>query len=443
MKTKISKNIPTFILTLALGISLLFPSCKKDNPVVPPTPEPPKAVSLSLVDVSCTEAFIKVTAADSVLPVSISLSKDDHTIASFTLAKTDTIVIDTTLQPNQSYTYQTTAQISGKEEKSDTLQVKTLNVTSDNFTWQTFTFGNPDYGSSLLRDVAIIDKNNIWVVGEIYNDSTGQAYNAVHWDGQNWELKRIPYYYQGQPFYNPIQTLYAFANDDIWFGGNGIIHWDGNQYDPIPIPTNVWGPHQINKIWGTSSNSLYIVGNDGKIAQYQNGNWSRIESGTTTNINDIWGYYDSSANKPLILCAASSRYELGDYKLLSISGNIANEYITWPYTRLYGIWFNSPLKIYVVGSGAYVYINNNLKALNLSTNFFLTSVKGNDLNDIYISTSDAQVYHYDGINWRQAYNGIYGDYEGLDVKGNTIVLVGYNIEGGIICRAVITLGIHN
>jgi len=47
-----------------------------------------------------------------------------------------------------------------------------------------------------------------------------------------------------------------------------------------------------------------------------------------------------------------------------------------------------------------------------------------------------------GINWKGMSNGIYGKYEGMDVKGNTVVLVGYNIEGGMVGTAVITVGKH-
>ena len=141
------------LTSILLLCSLVLLACKKDNPVVPLPPEPPKAVILSLADVSCTEVFIKVIAADSVLPLNISLTKDDGAFASFTLTKTDTVVIDTTLRPDHIYTYQTTETINGDEEKSDTLQVKSLNITSNNFTWQTFTFGEPAYGSSELNDM--------------------------------------------------------------------------------------------------------------------------------------------------------------------------------------------------------------------------------------------------------------------------------------------------
>ena len=92
------------------------------------------------------------------------------------------------------------------------------------------------------------------------NDSLGnpdsKRYNAVIWNGTKWSVIRIPYYFQGQPFYNPIQSVFTFGPSDVWFCGNGVVHFDGSSFIPVPIPTNVWGPYQMNKIWGSSSNDL-------------------------------------------------------------------------------------------------------------------------------------------------------------------------------------------
>jgi hypothetical protein len=427
------------LLTISL---ILVSSCKKDNPVIPPLTDPPKAVSLSLADVSCTEAFIRVIAADSVLPLSISLTRDENEIANFALTQPDTVIIDTSLQPDNIYTYQTIVGINGTDEKSDTIEVRTLKVSSDNFTWQTFTFGDSAYGSSKLNDVVIIDENNIWAVGEINNDATGQAYNAVHWDGHSWVLKRILFYgICGQtvlvPY--PAKAIFTTGNDTVWIAMDGdqitrLVR--GVQTQPLCLPSS----YAINKMWGRNNEDFYMVGSAGNITHYENGNWSNIESGTTSNINDIWGVKDSSANNLLVLCTVSNRYESGDYKLLSVSGNTSTEYISWPHARLYGVWFNTPQKIYIVGDGAYVYMNNSLRTINLPTNYFKTRIKGNALNDIFISVSNAQVLHYNGINWSEIYYGIYGSYEGMDVKGNTIASVGYNIEGGMVGKAVVTIG---
>jgi hypothetical protein len=58
-----------------------------------------------------------------------------------------------------------------------------MDATSHDFTFQTFTFCGTA-GSSTLYDVAIINENNIWAVGEIPVTDTSQngstMYNAVH-----------------------------------------------------------------------------------------------------------------------------------------------------------------------------------------------------------------------------------------------------------------------
>jgi len=53
-----------------------------------------------------------------------------------------------------------------------------MDTTSHNFIWEIDTLG---IGGSYLNDVAIIDENNIWVVGNIETDTA--TYNAAHWDG--------------------------------------------------------------------------------------------------------------------------------------------------------------------------------------------------------------------------------------------------------------------
>ncbi|HSP88928.1 MAG TPA: hypothetical protein VLN45_12405, partial [Ignavibacteriaceae bacterium] len=161
------KKLLSFLIFFT--VTFIFNSCKEEPPVTPP-PIEPKVIFLKLVDVSCTEAFITITANDTLLPVNITLNKDDATLYNFTLTTTDTTVIDITLAPNKTYVYQAAAVVNGVTKKSDTLQVQTLTITSDNYTWQKFTFGVG--ASSIFNDVAIIGENNIYVVGEIYlNDS--------------------------------------------------------------------------------------------------------------------------------------------------------------------------------------------------------------------------------------------------------------------------------
>ena len=382
------------------------------------------------------------------MPVSIVLNKDDAALFNFTLTKTDTTIIDTTLQAGKTYIYQTSAVINGKEEKSDTLKVSTLDTTSHDFTWQTFTFGDADAGSSQLFNVTIISEDNIWCVGDIYvADSSENGYtnyNAVHWDGSKWELLRIPYYYQNQPYYNPIQTIFSFGKNDLWFCGNGVIHWDGIKYNPIS--SNIWGPHQINKLWGVSNNNLYIVGNDGQIAHYQNGQWSKVESGTTTNINDIWGYSNTSNNSESVLCVASNIFHQGELRLLAISGNNAHDTLNWPYTNhwLKSVWFKDKYSpVYIGGGGIKKYERENWKELDV-TNNFVECIRGSDVNNIFTCGDYGFIAHFDGLHW-QTYNNIYNDSVLLSIAVNNdmAVIVGYTFSGSVAGQAIIIVGKRN
>ena len=432
-----------FEILLFVIVVILLNSCNTTEPPPPPPEEPPKAIKLKLIEVSCTEAFVSVSASDTVLPVNITLTKDGVILDSFTLTQTDTTVIDTTLQPNITYTYQTTAQISGKEENSDTIQVKTLNITSHNFTWQKFEFGTG--ASSIFRDVAIIDENNIWAVGEIYADTTGQAYNAVHWNGSTWELKRIRYYGACSAVeYPPLKAIYAFSANNIVITNGGSIGWfDGNTIR-LDCGVNPLLTGAINKIWGSSSNDLYVVGNAGSIAHYKNGSWSKIESETNLNIVDIWGENNSFINKTEIICGAANIFVNPGSELIKIKEDLTTEILdnTGLGQTFAPIWFKAGIRYSVVGDGLYekTYKDTSTwKDLNSNrsiTQYFMECIRGSALNNIIVAGAFGEVIHFNGINWKSIKNTETtlnnGSYYRVAVKGNIVVAVGFDQSQSVI-----------
>src|SRR5690606_36726848 len=148
------------------------------------------------------------------------------------------------------------------------ISVTTMDTTSDNFIFETWTFG--DIGSSVLFDVAIISEDNIWCVGEINIADTSvngyTTYNAEHWDGSEWQLKRIFFpTVCGSPNLTsyPAKAIFVFDNDEVWITSSGdkiAILKNGEQINKFCLPSNV--SMSINKIWGKSSNDLYVVGNN-------------------------------------------------------------------------------------------------------------------------------------------------------------------------------------
>ena len=405
------------LISALLFSSLILSSCNKDNPI--PPDELPK-INLTLADTSCTEAWIKLSTSNISLPANAEILKDDSITQTISLTTTDTILYIDSLLPNHTYKFQSIIQ--SISQSSNSLNVTTMDTTSHNFTWQTWTFGG-QAGSCTLYDVAIINENNIWAVGEIYIADSSQngytMYNAVHWNGSNWEIKRVPYYYQGQPFYNPFQSIFAFSANDIWFCGNGVIHWDGNQYNPVPVPTNVWGSYQMNKIWGTSSNNLYVVGNNGNIAHYQNGQWSRIESGTDISLVDIVGTTDdnifisgSDVNnvKGLILKKSGSGFETFVNSHIVTSKEIFHPDL---FGSLPSIWLDEKNTLYAAGNLLYQYRFGKWDYVHsLPENYiggnpgvfyrgYIADVKGVKSNDMWIAGDRNTLRHFNGVSWKQ------------------------------------------
>ena len=316
-------------------------------------------------------------------------------------------------------------------------QVTTMDTTSHNFTWQTFTFGG-EAGSCTLYDVAIIDENNIWAVGAIYlKDSAGNydpnAYNAVHWNGVNWELKRIEYHGSCSGVkYPPLKAIWAFSENNIVITNGGSFGWfDGNKVK-LDCIVNPLLTGAINKIWASSNNNLYAVGNKGNIIHYQNGRWQKIESGTDLNINDIWGDFNEKTGEWEVLAVASNILQSYEKEVIEIKNNnselLNKEGINW---TLSSVWFKPNRKYYVVGSG--IYEKSNLRKEEWKgdspfiTTYHVNKIKGKNSNNIFIAGAFGELLHFNGVSWKSYINetGFNGTLLSLDVNKDLICAVGY------------------
>jgi hypothetical protein len=328
---------------------------------------------------------------------------------------------------------------SGVDCKHNPVAPSPADTTSHAFTWQTYHLGGA--AGSILSDVAIINDTLAYAVGQIYiNDSTGQVdqqrYNIALWNGTDWKLQRVPYYYQGQPYYNPIQCVYAFSGNDIWFAGNGVQHWDGAKYNAIDLPMSLWGQNQINKLWGTSDNNLCIGGNGGGISRYDGHGWTKLTSGTTLRINDIWGSSDGSQ----ILAVASELDVDTGIKLLQINGNTVTAFpdsgLIWGIS---GVWFVPGVKYYVVGDG--IHYKHSLQdniwqgyQPGVVSNYYTGAVRGQGLNDVMFVGAYGEIIHWNGstfYNYKNEVPSLAGGYGSVAIKGNLVIAVGQDSPSAI------------
>ncbi len=428
-----------FILSFVLLFAFFSFNCK--SPTAPNT-----GISLTLSDVSCTEAWLNLSTGSLSLPANIIVSKNGNNFLSFTLTHSDTTLYDSTLSPNQTYTYQAVY----SSNKSETVTANTMDTTSSNFSFQKFYLGGAT--SSMLNDVAIINDTLAYAVGGVYLiDSTGKAdsqpYNFAICNGENWNLQKRFFSYKvldpnsiGDTIgITTVKSLFAFNNKDIWLAAGTIQHSNGSQWQQF----NGEGAGFSNKIWGSDSSNMYFIGGNGTIIHYSHDSWQKLSSETNLDIQDIIGY--SNSNQTEIYCIASDLFTANGNMVLQINGNqvktISNKGL--PVYSFSSIWLNNPDKAYLAGSG--IYINNRFstggvwKELNpRASNDYLNSIRGNDVNDIAAAGAFGEVVHFNGVRWVSyiSQTGLSsGEYLSVAIKGNEIIAVGY--DGA---KAVIAIG---
>ncbi|MCO6448553.1 MAG: hypothetical protein J5I67_13050, partial [Ignavibacterium album] len=357
------------------------------------------------------------------------------------------------LFPNKTYKFLITMQQSNNA--SNELSVTTMDTTSHNFTYQTFEFGEPLTGnSSRLYDVAIINENNIWAVGEIYvNDSLGQTdvYGLIHWDGNTWE--KIKLWYS-----SPLGGTFVLSNirgilyrnqNEIWFAAGSIFRWDGVSTNAQLVYSRLSLPDpngSIEKLWETGNGNLYGVGNTGTILFYNGTSWSSVTSGTTLPLTDIYGKDDNevyavginvSEAKGVVLKGNSNGFSV------MINSEIMNE--NELFNKLFGsldaIWLDENNTLYTAGNLMFQHKNNKWDYVrSLPENYiggnpgtyyrgFISSIRGNTSNDYVIAGDRNTLKHFNGISWQQI--GLpYNPQSQISLiakqKGNTVVAVGSN-----------------
>jgi hypothetical protein len=435
---------------LVISLGILIKSCD--------TTDPPdnKSLTLKLEDVSCTEAWIELTTTNLQLPTTITLKQTNPTGDTksqiINLNIKDSLLYIDSLLPNKSYTFiashsSASGGLSGIT--SNTLSVTTMDTTSHDFTWQSWTFGT--IGSSTLYDVAIINENNIWAVGEILIADTSingyTTYNAVHWDGSQWNLKKITVTFRGNLITPPLEGVFAFSTEDIWFVGSLPIHGDGENWIMYDLRTTLDPNISLSKAWGISSNNIYFVGRNGSIAHYNGSTWTKIESGTGVMLNSING--EPSGSETWI----SGYNPTGNHHsiLLLVEGLTAS--VIWEAQNLVGTppyGFNIQ-SIYLyndllfIASDEGIFRKNtrlDLSPQRLSSNpVWKYKITGTDQNDIYCVGDNSIITHYNGIKMKiihQIFSNTSVFYSAT-AKNNTMASVGTVVIDVVYHKAQIVL----
>jgi hypothetical protein len=291
--------------TLFLSAAIFLLSILSCNTTEPPQ-QNKSNLDLTLADTSCTEAWLELKTTNISLPANVTIKQDDSLIQTISLTSADTILYVDSLLPNTNYKYQ--ASSIEHQASSNLLNVTTMDTTSHNFNFQTWTFGG-QAGSCTLYDVAIINENDIWADG-------GRVY---HFNGSVWEDLSEKY----PIFINNIEylSLWGTSSSDMYFGNywGKIIYWDGNNASVVGDFPNT----RIGDLYGLNHNFIIGVGNTGvvpsTIVKFDGAEWNIFEGIDFTG-HILASTYIVNKDEYYIGGAISYRYFSGEWN--TIPGNM-------------------------------------------------------------------------------------------------------------------------
>ena len=418
-------------LSIAFAFILVFNSCN-NNPIIPKDP----VFSITAEDASCIEVWLRIKLDTK---TEVNLFRNDSLVKKIHMTSEDTLIVDDGLLPNQTYYYRAETEISNRKFTEET-SIHTMDTTSHNFSFRTWNFGNAN--NSGLKDVVIISENNIWCVGEIYIRDTSEIgytlYNAIHWDGNSWNLHRIWYYsICGQPnlYSYEASGIISFNDDEITIAAlNQIARLKGTtQLETVCSPLWV----SLYTIWGVSNQDFYLGGYAGTLIHYKDGSWKKIATNTNLPIRNLYGTLEPKTDKYEILCVGDAYDSPGGVsKVFSIKDGGVEEIGSIPFGS--AVWF-VPNRRYIVVGGDGLW-EKRVPDKNWERKYDLpplakSSITGQGYNDIFVGGSFWLLGHWNGYTWETYFPFTYGGFAQVKMNNNVVAAVGIKDR-----QAVVVIG---
>lgn len=443
----------TEVLSVIFGFLIIqaFISCPEE---IEPDIEIEGDILLSVETTRCQSVYLNVELPDSGLMKTYSLYRDNQYIRTDTLYGTDTLIVDSGLEPSTDYLYQALYVYRGDIiDSSDIVYARTMDISNSNFVWHVDTIA--DY-PSVLRDVAVIDDDDIWAVGEL--KMAGGPYNAIHWDGVEWTYFKIPTFAlpnQSIVESADLKTVFAISSSEIYFcAGASFTKWDGHEFIPLDMFMDYIGDPDYGplwRMWSKSGDDIYLVGEKGYSVHYDGTNWEKLETGMDLFLRDISGKdehifatgyddYGENSGKSIAL-----EFKNGNWNTLFESFSYLGDVDNNDYGFIYAVDVYNDTAYFSVRTGVlkYAYKSNSYKFTSgadanlLNHDFKSIIVQGT--NDIVLTGLIGTIVHFNGIVWSKDDSVPTGNryYYYGDFYNNTIVLVGsFNWDGALIARGV-------
>ncbi len=276
------KRCFTFCMILALSFVIISCSPTEPEEEKPDPVEEEYHITLTPGLVGITDLYLNISIDE--LPDSneVNVFMNDSLVFSKNMdEKEETIFLDD-LSRGLEYKFKGVISVENEIADSALLTITTLDETSaiENFT--VYEFEADSFCSSHIFDIEILSENEIFIAtsNKIARDSCDMRYGIMRWDGEKWDYDVIiarPGIYD-EPWDNPLYFVEKFENGEIVAGNSGtLVEYKNGRWEELLVihgnPNKIWHS-DARELWGTSSDNLYMCGENGYITYFNGSDWS-------------------------------------------------------------------------------------------------------------------------------------------------------------------------
>ena len=169
---------------------------------------------------------------------------------------------------------------------------------------------DPDHGVATVSSIAVINDNDLWVVGGIYGNRSW----TLHWDGKALTTIPSPNADEGG---NILKDVSAISSNEVWAVGSFMaIRWNGTEWQIVPGQT----PRAVhmNSVAAVSSNEVWITGGTTTcppiggcvgstlVLRFDGANWSLVPYETVPGSSVVLNAVSASASNDVWIAGSAS-----------------------------------------------------------------------------------------------------------------------------------------
>jgi len=432
------KNFALTLALLCVAFCSSYFACKQ-SPVQPTTPHNP--LNLRAVLVSPVQVVLNwsnpANAANT-----YQLLRNGTAIARDTVPTVDTLGMykdSSTLVPGTMYTYILNRLVNSAPYDSDTLQVRTLDTTKDNYTWTERTFPG---SAKALYGIWGLTPQSVWMCGFTDSGTVLHYQNGV-----------ITYYH---PNLSAIYSgCYGLSDTSVYFSGtDNIAYFNGKSFryflfttdsafqnDSCVITGLNFPTENFNSLYVAPDGEIFAITNNGAIVHRKiDSTWEvqqpamplSLTSIIGFSVNEIYAAGGDGATQGILL-----KYNGSSWSQILQSGQDSTMQVL-----SMNVGGDSGDSLIVVGSGVYHRFGAGWQNRTPSIEaYYAEGVCAQGWNNIFVCGAAGMFFKFDGVRWVNYGGHIFpynaGEYlYNISVIGGEVFITGADNNGGIFIHGI-------